>query len=87
MVWAGITRNGKTPLFFIDEGVKVNQHVYKKLLETKVLPWSKKHFGKHDWTFQQDSAPAHKAKMVQTWLARNFRISLAHNNGRHLHPI
>lgn len=71
MVWAGITQNGKTPLIFIDEGVKVNQQVYKELLEKKVIPWANQHFGNQFWCFQQDSAPAHKAKKVQQFLAEN----------------
>ena len=29
MIWAGITYNGKTPLVFIDQGVKINQEFYK----------------------------------------------------------
>ena len=32
MIWAGVTSTGeKTPLIFIEEGVKVNQHVYLDL--------------------------------------------------------
>jgi inhibitor of nuclear factor kappa-B kinase subunit alpha len=69
MVWAGITRNGKTPLIFVEKGVKINQVVYKEMIEEKMLPWARKHFGKDCWTFQQDSAPAHKAKKVQEFLA------------------
>ncbi len=69
MVWAGITRDGKTPLIFIDKGVKINKEVYKEMLEDKVIPWSKTHFGNQYWTFQQDSA--HKAKVVQQFLAEN----------------
>uniref|UniRef100_A0A914VAL1 Transposase n=1 Tax=Plectus sambesii TaxID=2011161 RepID=A0A914VAL1_9BILA len=39
MVWAGVTHNGKTPLVFIEEGVKVNQHVYlEKILEKALFP-------------------------------------------------
>ncbi len=61
MVWAGITHNGKSPLIFIDEGIKVNQGVYRSMLEEQVLPLTQTHFGEAKWTFQQDSAPAHKA--------------------------
>ena len=40
MVWAGVASTGeKTPLFFIEEGVKVNQHVYVELLRNKLVPW------------------------------------------------
>ena len=40
MIWAGMTPDGqKTPLFFINEGIKVNQWVYWDMLASKVLPW------------------------------------------------
>lgn len=68
MVWAGVCRSGKTPLFFIEEGVKVNQEVYKELLAQKVLVWANKHFKDRFWTFQQDSAPSHTAKKVINFL-------------------
>ena len=45
MVWAGVSSSGKTPLFFVDEGTKVNQQVYcEQILESELLPWSQKHF-------------------------------------------
>ena len=40
MVWAGVTSTGlKTPLIFINEGVKINQTIYHRMLEEKVIPW------------------------------------------------
>ena len=65
----GICGTGKTPLVFVKHGVKINVD-YLKILKEKMLPWSKKHFGKSEWVFQQDSAP-HRAKTVQT-CAKNF---------------
>ena len=59
MVWAGITYDGKTPLIFIKEGVKVDQVVYQTMLQDKVLPWAQDPFVDRHWTFQQDSAPTH----------------------------
>ena len=40
MVWAGVCATGKTPLIFIEKGIKIkiNQHVYKKMLQKKVKP-------------------------------------------------
>ncbi|GBO13993.1 hypothetical protein AVEN_102823-1 [Araneus ventricosus] len=68
MVWGGICTSGKTPLVFVDEGVKMNHKVYRRdILEAVVLPWAKKHFGNINWTFQQDSAPAHKPEKTQDW--------------------
>lgn len=73
MVWAGICASGKTPLVFVDQGVKINQQVYQRdILLDVVLPWSQQHFGDTEWTFQQDSAPAHRAKMVQEWCRAHF---------------
>ena len=56
MVWGGICASGKTPLVSVDQGVKINQEVYRRnILETVVLPWAQQHFGDVNWTFQQDS--------------------------------
>ena len=39
MVWAGITVTGlKTPLIFIDAGVKIDQNVYLNILKNDVVP-------------------------------------------------
>ncbi|EFO94085.1 hypothetical protein CRE_26771 [Caenorhabditis remanei] len=73
MVFGGICSNGKTPLIFVDPGAKVNQEYYReKILEAGVLPWAKSHFGNQFWTFQQDGAPAHRAKTTQQWCKDNF---------------
>src|SRR5689334_2102765 len=37
-----------------------------------LLPWAQKHFGDSEWTFQQDSAPAHKTKRTQKWCTENL---------------
>ncbi|GFU99926.1 uncharacterized protein TNCV_1257751 [Trichonephila clavipes] len=63
MVWGGICASSKTPLDFVEEGVKIIQKVYQRdIIEAVVLPWDQKHFGKSNWTLQQDSAPVCKAK-------------------------
>ena len=56
---AGICSTGKTPLVFIEKGVKINQEVCQsKILENVLLPSSQTHFGNQRWIFQQDSAPS-----------------------------
>ena len=77
MVWGGICATGKTPLVFIDRGVKINAQVYQRqVLRDVVLPWSQKHFGKAEWYFQQDWAPAHGAKTTLDLCKRLFYSSL-----------
>ena len=73
MVWAGVTSTGRTPLVFVPQGVKINQSVYRDDILEKVLkPWARKHFKKEKWVFQQDSAPANRAKATQEWCKANF---------------
>jgi len=38
-----------------------------------VKPHNTTPFNSQKWVFQQDSAPAHKAKMTQEWLQRNVQ--------------
>lgn len=52
MVWAGITRNGRTPLIFLPKSVKIDQKHYRELiLEGCLKPWAQKHFKSELWTF------------------------------------
>uniref|UniRef100_A0A7I4Y142 DDE_3 domain-containing protein n=1 Tax=Haemonchus contortus TaxID=6289 RepID=A0A7I4Y142_HAECO len=73
MVFGAITSDGKMPLIFLEKGVKVDSKTYlKSVLEKEVLPWAQSHFGNRTWTYQQDSAPAHRSKVVQDWCATHF---------------
>lgn len=72
MVWAAVTADGRSPIVFIEPGAKVNAAFYReKVLEGALKPWAAKHFGGKPWTFQQDSAPSHKARINQEWLQNN----------------
>ncbi|KAI6649979.1 hypothetical protein LOD99_6343 [Oopsacas minuta] len=73
MVWGAITSDGRTPLVFIDKGVKINKEVYVEcILENALKPWAGEHFNGAHWVFQQDSTPFHIAKMTSEWLKFNF---------------
>ena len=72
MVWAAVTESGRSPLVFVEQGVKLNQENYRNdILVGSLLPWAKDHFKKRPWTFEQDSAPSHGAKKTQDWLSAN----------------
>ncbi len=73
MVWAGVASDGKkTPLIFIEEGVKIDQAVYLHLISEEVLPWVEKEYPGSGIVFQQDGAPAHTARMVQDFCQEMF---------------
>ena len=74
MVWAGVTSGGhKTPLIFIEKGVKINQHVYLAMLRDKVIPWVDEVIGDSGVTLQQDGATSHTAKLVKSFCQDNFK--------------
>ncbi|KAL0199227.1 hypothetical protein M9458_007767, partial [Cirrhinus mrigala] len=65
MVWGAMSSAGVGPLSFIKS--TVNAAVYQEILEHFMLPAADKLFGDDDFIFQQDLAPAHKAKTTSTW--------------------
>ncbi|KAI2647648.1 Transposable element Tcb1 transposase [Labeo rohita] len=65
MVWGAMSSAGVGPLSFIKS--TVNAAVYQEILERFILPAADKLFGDDDFIFQQDLAPAHKAKTTSTW--------------------
>lgn len=73
MVWWGVAYDGVTKLHFCEKGVKTSAKVYQSdVLEKVVKPLNSTLFKNEPWTFQQDSAPAHKAKTTQDWLKNNL---------------
>lgn len=69
MVWCGVSKKGKLPLIFIEKGAKINADYYQReILEGTLKIWAPLIQGDNSWTFQQDSAPAHKARSTQAWL-------------------
>lgn len=69
MVWLGVSYLGPTEVFFCEKGVKTSALVYQNTVLTNIVePLSQTMFENRHWIFQQDSAPAHKAKSTQDWL-------------------
>ena len=58
IVWPTVTKSGRNPLIFVTEEVKITE---MRFLLVHYCSGTKKHFKKHAWSFQQDSAPSHGA--------------------------
>lgn len=56
------------PPFFFSNGLRLGAVDYIQILETTVKPWMEKVAQGRPYVFQQDSAPAHKARSTQAWL-------------------
>uniref|UniRef100_A0A914EJI1 Transposase n=1 Tax=Acrobeloides nanus TaxID=290746 RepID=A0A914EJI1_9BILA len=48
MVWAEVCATGKTPLVFVEPGVKINRYIYMDMLDESCFPWTEQHF-ENDW--------------------------------------
>ncbi|QQP56973.1 Transposable element tcb2 transposase [Caligus rogercresseyi] len=72
MVLGVISSEGHVmPPHFFEPKQKVNKEVYLEVFSNVVKPWIDTVASGRKYTFQQDSAPAHKAKTVQAWLKEN----------------
>lgn len=70
MVSVGVSALGCTELIFIEPGVKINGAYYRDELLTKHLLPAIKELSDDYFTFQQDSAPAHRARETVELLSR-----------------
>lgn len=69
MVWGCMSASGVGKLVFIDG--KMDQYVYKNILEENLLASARKLNIEADWIFQHDNDPKHTARSVKNWLAAN----------------
>jgi inhibitor of nuclear factor kappa-B kinase subunit alpha len=79
MVWAAMGHNFKSELHFVPQGLKIKAQDYLRFMQVFEVEIKQK-IGydertgrwRQPWTFQQDSAPAHKANITQRWLLDHF---------------
>lgn len=85
MVWGGISCEGKMELVEI-EG-RINAKTYIDVLE-KGLEKADRMYGKGNWSFQQDNAPAHTSKRVKKWMISKGITLINHPpNSPDMNPI
>ena len=65
MIWGCFKSNNIGPLIFIDGHVNAKKYI-------EILDQSIKDFCKEDEIFQDDSAPAHRAKIVKEFLMKKI---------------
>ena len=69
MVWAGISAAGKTGLYFVDPGAKINSQYYiSNILKRFLARDAKRLYPDGDYVFHQDSAPAHVSKVTRDFM-------------------
>lgn len=80
MVSAVITWKGVSPPFFVGQaGLKVDSHRYLAHLQNDLMPAIEKMYPNKDFTFVQDSAPSHRAKIVQSYLKEKLNSRFVKN--------
>jgi len=62
MVSVGVSKLGCTDLFFVESGVTINGAYYCDVLLTQNLLPVIRQISGNEFVFQQDSAPAHRAR-------------------------
>jgi len=70
MISVGVSALGCTELIFVEPGVKINGAYYRDVLLSQHLLPAIKEMSADCFTFQQDSAPAHRARETVELLSR-----------------
>lgn len=69
MVWAGVSFRGKTRLFFIEPGAKINSEYYcTNVLKPFLARDAKRLYPEGGFVFHQDSAPSHVSKATKMYM-------------------
>ncbi len=64
-VWGAIHYDGRTNIVILERNITAG--TYRQLLETEVLPYARRHFGRN-FLFQHDNTPAHQARRMKDFL-------------------
>ncbi len=74
MIWGCFTKNELDPLVRLEGRVTAN--IYIEMLENYLIPFINDLENKDDYTFQEDNAPIHTAKIAKKWKSYNNIKSL-----------
>lgn len=69
-IWAGITRDHKTPLVIFNNNVTAHTYV-NNVVQPVIVPFMQQNFPNGDGILQQDNAPPHTARMTRQHLQQN----------------
>jgi len=68
MMLGVVTSDGKRmPPYWFPKGLKIGTKEYLDVMSNVVKPWLEASYPSGNYVWQQDSAPGHKAKVVQDW--------------------
>ena len=85
MVWGCFSSQGRGGLYFLPKGQTMNASRYISVLDDHLLHFMSIH---GCTTFQQDSAPCHKANSVMNWFqTKKVRVVKWPGNSPDLNPI
>jgi hypothetical protein len=66
LFWGCMSAKGTGPL--VDLSGTIDATAYQHILDSHLRPTALRWFGRHEWWYQQDNAPAHKAASTRRWL-------------------
>ena len=73
MVWSGVSYRGKTSLYFVEPGAKINSQYYiNNILKKFLARDAKRLYPDGNFVFHQDSAPSHVSKTTTEFMNMNM---------------
>jgi len=73
MIWAGISKKGKTPICIEEYGFKINQDEYKRILKKNLIGYANTFYSDGFWTLLHDKARPHISKEITKWMEKKIR--------------